>query len=115
MHFGNVLTLLCLSTTALSFKIRAYESGDCSGDSKDVNVEDNTCRRDNIPDTKSFEVLAYGAGRQRAAFYESGECAGSAGGHTWNDYWADGGSDTFRKGRCVGLGFTAKAYGSRSA
>lgn len=44
MHLGNIFTLLCLGTGALSFKIRAFTGPDCSGSEKDINIWDNTCR-----------------------------------------------------------------------
>lgn len=113
MQFGNVLTFLCLSTGALSFKIRAYDEAGCKGSSKEINVEDNTCRDTNVlPQTRSFKVLAYGAGRQRAAFYQDGACNGL---RLWQDWWADGGSNVFLKDECIDLGLAANAYGSRSA
>ncbi|GAD97688.1 predicted protein [Paecilomyces variotii No. 5] len=108
MHLGKSLALLSLGSGALSFKIRAFSGEDCSGDAQEVNVWDNTCRNTNVPATRSFRVLAYGAHRQRAAFYEGGQCIG---GQQWTDYWADGGSDTFKKDACITLNFDASAYG----
>ncbi|CAG8363679.1 unnamed protein product [Penicillium salamii] len=112
MHFAKTLALLSLSSGALSFKIRAFSGKDCSGDAREVNVWDNTCRDSNVPATRSFRVLSYGAHRQRAAFYDEGKCIG---GQRWTDFWADGGSDTFKKDACITLDFDASAYGSRSA
>lgn len=112
MHLGNIFTLLCLGTGALSFKIRAFTGPDCSGSEKDINIWDNTCRGSGLPKTVSFRVLEYGAHRQRAGFYSDGSC--NALGREWIDWWADGGSDTFIKGHCVNLGFGAWSMGSRS-
>ncbi|KAJ5551737.1 hypothetical protein N7535_000320 [Penicillium sp. DV-2018c] len=112
MHLGKTLAFLGLGSGALSFKIQAFTGNDCTGSSKEVNVWDNTCRNTDIPSTKSFRVLAYGAHRQRAAFYDHGQCIGN---QQWTDFWADGGSDTFKKDRCINLDFAADAYGSRSA
>lgn len=112
MHLTKTLALLAMSTGALSFKIRAFTGPDCTGDAKEINIYDNTCRDRNTIPTKSFRVLAYGARRQRAAFYAEPKCVG---GQQWTDYWADGGSDTFKKGRCLTLDFKANAFGSRSA
>ncbi|CAG7969277.1 unnamed protein product [Penicillium salamii] len=108
----NRTTLLSLSSGALSFKIRAFSGKDCSGGAREVNVWDNTCRDSNVPATRSFRVLSYGAHRQRAAFYDEAKCIG---GQRWTDFWADGGSDTFKKDACITLDFDASAYGSRSA
>ncbi|CAG8059018.1 unnamed protein product [Penicillium salamii] len=113
MHFGKTLTLACLSTGAMSFKVRAFTGADCSGDAKEVNIYDNTCRGSGLPKTLSFRVLSYGAHRQRAGFYSDGSC--NALGREWVDYWADGGSNVFKKGDCVNLGFGAYSMGSRSA
>lgn len=113
MHLGKTLALALLSASsgAFAFKVRAFTGENCSGDAKEINVWDNTCRDENVPATKSYRVLAYGAGRQRAAFYEGDKCIG---GGRWNDWWADGGSDTFKKDACIDLGFTSNAFGSRS-
>ncbi|BCS19916.1 uncharacterized protein APUU_20348A [Aspergillus puulaauensis] len=113
MQLGNILTLLCLSTGALSFKVRAYTEGNCKGEAKDINVWDNTCRGSGIPKTHSFRVLAYGGRHQRAAFYTDGSC--NPFGKDWTDWWADGGSNVFKKDRCIDIGFGAYSMGSRSA
>ena len=75
MHIGKTILSLCLSSGALSFKVRAFTGEDCSGDAKEVNVWDNTCRDGNITDTRSFRVFAYGAHRQRATFWEWNYCS----------------------------------------
>lgn len=113
MQLGSILTLLCLSSGALSFKVRAFTDPGCKGDAKEVNIYDNTCRGSGLPKTQSFRVLAYGAHRQRAGFYSDGSCNGL--GRGWVDYWADGGSNVFKKDDCVDLGFGAYSMGSRSA
>ena len=112
MHLGKIVTLFCLSSGALSFKIRAFSGKGCTGNAKEINVYDNTCRNTVVPLTKSFRVLAYGAHRQRAAFYSQGSCYPTK---VWTDFWADGGSDKFKKDECITLDFDSWAYGSRSA
>lgn len=102
--------LTCLGTGAYSFKIRAFSGEGCTGSAQEVNVWDNTCRDTDVPDTRSFRVLAYGAGRQRANFYQSDGCW-----YEHQGWWADGGSDTFLKDECITLSFNARAYGSISA
>jgi hypothetical protein len=114
MHIGKTIPFLCLSSGALSFKVRAFTGENCSGDAKEVNVWDNTCRDTNIPDTRSFRVLAYGAHRQRATFWEWNYCSNRPPeGH--RSFWADGGSDNFKKDACISLDYTAQAFGSHSA
>ncbi|KAL4871333.1 hypothetical protein BDV12DRAFT_206504 [Aspergillus spectabilis] len=112
MHILTPLTLAitCLSAGAMSFKIRAFSGEGCTGSAREINVWDNTCRDTDVPDTRSFRVLAYGAGRQRANFFKGQGC--------WYErqgWWADGGSDTFKKGECITLDFNARTYGSVSA
>jgi hypothetical protein len=113
MHLGKTLTFFCLGSGAFSFKIRAYREGDCSGESKEINIWDNTCKDSGVPKTLSFEVLSYGAHRQRAGFYSDGSC--NAIGREWVDYWADSRSNVFKKGKCITLGFGVYSLGSRSA
>ncbi|RSL54835.1 hypothetical protein CEP54_009677 [Fusarium duplospermum] len=110
MHIGKAVTFLCLTMGASSFEIRAFKGRDCKGESKATNVWDNSCATPNYP-TKSFQVVSYGRHRQRAFFYKTNHCLI----HHVNDWWADGGSDTFKKGRCINLGDTARAYGSWSS
>lgn len=112
MHLGKTLALLSISSGAFSFKIRAFTGKDCSGKAQEINVWDNTCRNSDVLSARSFRVLSYGAHRQRAAFYDSAKCIG---GQEWTDFWADGGSDSFKKDACITLDFDASAYGSRSA
>ncbi|KAJ5551738.1 hypothetical protein N7535_000319 [Penicillium sp. DV-2018c] len=113
MHLGKALAFFSLSSGALSFKIRAFRDKDCTGEATEINIWDNTCKGSGVPKTQSFQVLAYGAQRQRAGFYSDGSC--NAFGREWTDWWADGGSDTFKKDRCVNIGFGAYSMGSRSA
>lgn len=116
MHITKVITLLaCFSTGAMSFKVRAFSGKDCTGSAKEINVWGNTCRDQNVPDTKSVRVLSYGAHRQRATFWKNKFCSNSPPPQIMGDWWADGGSDTFIKGKCVNLKGTSKAFGSRSA
>ncbi|KAM0326328.1 hypothetical protein ACHAQA_006928 [Verticillium albo-atrum] len=118
MHITkSAVAFLALSTGALSYKIRIFSSLDCSaggGAAQDINVEDNTCRwNDNLHvNARSFRVLAYGAHRQRAEFYDSGCFPGTSA--VINTFWADGGSDSFKKDRCINLSRVARAYGSWS-
>ncbi|KAL4787023.1 hypothetical protein BJX76DRAFT_354633 [Aspergillus varians] len=114
MHLLKPLTLLCLSTSALTFKIRAFSGPSCTGSAREINVHDNTCRDSDVPTTRSFRVLSYGAGRQRAVFWREDYCLPFPADDIAN-WWADGGSDEFKKDACLDLEYGAKAYGSSSA
>jgi hypothetical protein len=72
MHIGKALAFFSLSSGALSFKIRSFRDKDCSGEATEINVWDNTCKGSGVPKTQSFQVLSYGAGRQRATIYSDG-------------------------------------------
>ena len=111
MRPAKFLAILSLAPSALSFKIRAFSGDGCSGMAREVNVYDNTCA-DPVPTTRSFRVLAYGAGRQRAVFHKGSTCIGQSGDRS---FWADGGSNDFLIDRCITLGYQAHAYGSRSS
>lgn len=114
MHIGKTFALFCLSSGAVSYKIRAFAGRDCSGEAKEVNVWDNTCRNTNIFPTKSIRVLGYGAHRQRATFFLLGGCGAAS--EASADWWADGGSDEFKKDACLDFsGFQMNAYGSVSS
>ncbi|KAI9931126.1 hypothetical protein ASPWEDRAFT_178685 [Aspergillus wentii DTO 134E9] len=111
MHLAKTLTLFALTSGALSFKIRAFTGEDCSGDAKEVNVWDNTCRDSNVPKTKSFRVLAYGGHAQRAVFWKHSHCGDFD--KDFKSWWSDGGSDEFKKDACLNLGYESNAYGSQ--
>ncbi|KAH6699446.1 hypothetical protein ACHAQF_008994 [Verticillium nonalfalfae] len=115
MHITKTLTaVLCLGTGALSYKVRIFPGANCGGGAaRDLNIFDNTCRSTDLFSFRSFRVLGYGAGRQRAKFWSGSIC------HETNafiqDWWADGGSDTFKTGTCITLPKTAKSLGSYSS
>lgn len=120
MQFGKLIALAYLGASAGgvadAFKIRAFSGSGCTGSAKEVNVWDNTCRNTDVPETRSFRVLSYGAHRQRATFFGTWGCdVGSIGGPPTKDWWADGGSNEFKKDACLDLSFNARAYNSRSA
>ncbi|KAJ5103115.1 hypothetical protein N7532_003644 [Penicillium argentinense] len=118
MQLSNILTFLALSSGAYSFKIRAFTGDNCSGTAKEINVWDNTCRDSNTIKTRSFRVLSYGGYHQRAQFWESTHCYLGDGSKDHpiqhKNWWADGGSDTFKKDKCINLGYTSQAYNSYS-
>ncbi|KAL4871580.1 hypothetical protein BDV12DRAFT_164006 [Aspergillus spectabilis] len=114
MHLEKVLTVFgALSSGALSFKIRAFSVGGCTSSAREINVWDNTCRMMDVPKTRSFRVLAYGAGHQRATFWHEPllripRCVSK-------DCWANRGSDAFIKDRCIMLRYELYAFGSHYA
>ncbi|XP_014553771.1 hypothetical protein COCVIDRAFT_18361 [Bipolaris victoriae FI3] len=111
MYFTSTLVaFLGLSSGALGYKFTAFSGRDCTGDAKDVNVWDNTCRDQNIPATQSFRILNLGGNLQKADFYDVGNCVGSA----RKIWWADGRENAFQVGKCITLGYSARAFGSRS-
>ncbi|PVI00755.1 hypothetical protein DM02DRAFT_728340 [Periconia macrospinosa] len=116
MHFATPLFLLAAAaSTASGYVVQVFTEGGCTGASQEFNVWDNTCHTTGqTVGFRSLRVKAYGAGRQRAGFFQSATgCNALAG--TWIDYWADGGSDVFKKDRCIDIGFSASSFGSRSA
>ncbi|KAL2820293.1 hypothetical protein BJX63DRAFT_428126 [Aspergillus granulosus] len=115
MQLLKTLTLISLATgTTFAYKIRAWSGNGCTGTPQEINIYDNTCRTTSVPAMKSFRVISYGAGRQRATFWTGAGCS-----PFWTDarqsYWADGGSDKFKKDACITLGWQPKALGSVSA
>lgn len=112
MQFMNTFFLLATTVCCVdAYKIRAFSGSGCTGSAREINVWDNTCRNTDVPDTRSIRVLGYGAGRQRAEFYRTKACALPA----QKGWWADGGSNEFKKGACLDLPILAITYGSRSA
>lgn len=118
MHFTTTFTILAMASTGWGWAFTGFQDLNCEGPTIDVNVWDNTCATpEGLPGghgIRSFKVTAYGSNRQRAAFYESPRTCNAVNG-VWQDWWADGGSDTFLKDRCIDLTFTAHTFGSRSA
>ncbi|RXG41120.1 hypothetical protein VDGE_30324 [Verticillium dahliae] len=115
MHITKTLTaVLCLGTGTLSYKVRIFPGANCGGGAaRDLNIFDNTCRTTDLFSFRSFRVLGYGAKRQRANFWADVPCIGTP--NFIQDWWADGGSDTFKIGTCITLSKTAKSLGSISA
>lgn len=113
MHLGKTLAFFCLSPGALSYVITAYRNDDCSGESKNVNVWDNTCRDTNIFETHSIRVEKYGGRHQKATFFTDNGCGTSISArYSW---WADGGDGSFAKGKCLKFDRGIHAYGSVSS
>lgn len=91
--------LLTLSPTASTYRVTLWQNPDCTGNSRELNVYDNTCANVS-PGYSAITPRAYSTDRnQRAYFYGATNC----GGHPAKDWWADGGSDAFIIGRCLSL------------
>ncbi|KAF0331227.1 hypothetical protein GQ607_001535 [Colletotrichum asianum] len=101
-------TFLCLASVQ-GYVITIFDGKDCKGVSKRVNVWDNSCRDTNVINTNSFRVEKYGRGHQVADFYPANRCAFEK----IISLAADGGSGTFKQGRCLNLSKPARAFGSR--
>ncbi|KAJ6137982.1 hypothetical protein N7471_004468 [Penicillium samsonianum] len=98
---------------ALSYVITTYRNDDCYGESKSVNVWDNTCRGTNIFATKSVRVDTYGGRHQKATFFTANGCGAAVSArYAW---WADGGDSTFVKVKCLKFDREIHAYGSVSS
>lgn len=97
MQLSNLLTLLTAAAGTEAYIVKTRAQPDCQGFQSEVNVWDNTCRNTYLPETRSIEVLAYGAGRQGAEFWSTNTCWLE--GTQYQGWWADGGSDTFLKAR----------------
>ncbi|KAJ5179852.1 hypothetical protein N7492_003062 [Penicillium capsulatum] len=113
MHLGKTLALFCLSPGALSYVITAYRNDDCTGESKKINVWDNTCRDTDVIATKSVRVNAYGGRHQKATFFTDNGCGTTVSARY--SYWADGGSDSFKKDACLKFDRNIHAFGSISS
>ncbi|KAF1849567.1 uncharacterized protein K460DRAFT_40 [Cucurbitaria berberidis CBS 394.84] len=105
MHFSTAVTalatVLTLVTQGSSYVIDVYDSDNCSGGSREVNVWDNTCATW-MGGFKSYKPKVYGGPHQKAYFFVPGNCGDlttSFGGH-----WADGGDGDFQAGRCMNFG-----------
>ncbi|PVH92241.1 hypothetical protein DM02DRAFT_620062 [Periconia macrospinosa] len=98
-------------SSALGYEVRTFRDFGCKGENRVINVWDNTCRNtDILSATRSIEVVSYGGNRQRAHFYYDTNCFA----YSNRDWWADGGSDTFKKGRCIDMGTEIHAFGSQA-
>ncbi|KAL2872410.1 uncharacterized protein BJX67DRAFT_376232 [Aspergillus lucknowensis] len=94
--------LLSLANLTSGYVVTVFQNPDCTGDSRDINVYDNTCHAPANPGFAAFKVTTYGSGNQRAYFFQAGSCGDITNAHSW---WADGGSDTFlADGRCISPG-----------
>jgi hypothetical protein len=107
-----MVTALYLAGVSSSFMIRGWSEANCGGTAQEINVWDNTCAT--WPDSfRSFTVMALGANRQLATFYQAYDCNILAGGY-W-EYRAGGDDPNFQVGdTCITLPYSANAAGSRA-
>jgi hypothetical protein len=99
-----------LASTASAYVIALYDSGDCTGDSTELNVWDNTCATPGRG-WGSAKVVAYGGRGQNARFHTVDDCGSPV---LWGPAWADDGDDRFQINTCIsfGQGHVANAAGS---
>ncbi|KAF2107085.1 hypothetical protein BDV96DRAFT_654173 [Lophiotrema nucula] len=95
----TTLAIASLATTSSAFVMDVYDSNDCSGDARNVNVWDNTCATW-MGGFKSYIPRVYGGTHQYAYFFAPSNC-GSLPGSIGGD-WADGGG--FKVGQCYYFG-----------
>lgn len=110
MKIPTALSLiLALGHGASAYVVRIYSEPGCKGDSKEVNVWDNTCRDTGlIHEIYSVELLEVGAWRQRAHAYASDKCIS---GMQVTTFWVDGGS--IQVGECKSFDASVRALGSQ--
>ncbi|KAH8722704.1 hypothetical protein GQ44DRAFT_711485 [Phaeosphaeriaceae sp. PMI808] len=104
-------TVLALASQSSAFVMDVYDSTDCSGGSRSVNVWDNTCATW-MGGFKSFRPNTYGGNHQKAYFFIPGNCGDLT--SAVNVHWVDGGDGGFQNGNCYGIdnGRSANAVAS---
>ena len=107
---ATLTTALTFTAQGTAFIIDIYNSEDCSGDSRSVNVYDNTCASW-MGGFASYVPRVYGGAHQYVDFYVPGACAGPTVG---GGAWVDGGDGNFKIGQCYyfGTGLVANAASS---
>ncbi|OAL42876.1 hypothetical protein IQ07DRAFT_593512 [Pyrenochaeta sp. DS3sAY3a] len=96
---ASLAALATLATPSSAFVMRIYDSGDCSGASRSVNVWDNTCATPG--GFRSFTPTTYGTNHQRMYFFSPGNCGDIF--NVLKEGWADGGG-SLKIGTCYGFG-----------
>jgi len=105
MHFSLSSTLSTLAIVASlmvpssGYVIDVYNSKDCTGDARNVNVWDNTCATW-MGGFQSYIPRVYGGTHQYAYFFAPNNCGSLPGAIGGN--WADGGG--FKVGTCYSFG-----------
>ena len=105
---------LGLSSTASGYVITMFTKAGCKGDSKRINVYDNTCSVPRFTEAQSVRVEKYGGGDQYARFFKNANCELT---QVHQGPWKAGRADySFETGNCLemGEGYTVKAFSSHS-
>ena len=95
----TLAAVISLTTPGSAFVMDIYNSKDCSGNARSVNVWDNTCATW-MGGFQSYTARVYGGRHQKAYFFAPGNCGSLHG--AISTEWADGGG--FKVGNCHSFG-----------
>lgn len=105
MHFYSNLTgmtaALALVSQSSAFVMDIYDSADCSGTARSVNVWDNTCATW-MGGFQSYVPRVYGGPHQKSYFFIPGNCGDLT--SSYGVHWVDGGDGNFQVGQCRNFG-----------
>lgn len=105
MHFSTTLTTLAtafaLANQGSGFVMDVYDSDNCSGVARSVNVWDNTCATW-MGGFRSYIPRVYGGPHQKSYFFVPGNCGDLT--TSFGGAWADGGDGNFQVGQCWNFG-----------
>ena len=90
------LTTLSLSSATAGFVVDVFDTTDCTGAAREVNVWDNTCAGW-MGGFRSVRVKVFGGSNQHAYFCPTNGCDGRC-----SSWWARGKSPEFQIGSCLG-------------
>lgn len=95
--FAILAAAFSLGGHVSAFVVNVYDSLDCTGPGREVNVWDNTCALW-MAEFRSFRPTVYGGMHQYGwAFSKTEDCSGSDG---WRLGWVDGGDGRFLTDLC---------------
>ena len=111
MKFSTILYLgLGLASGSTGYVITVFEGNNCSGESKRINVWDNTCSTPRFSASRSIRVEKYGGDGQRVRIYQGNNCFSGVVRGPWDAAQSD---HSWWTGNCIDFGSdSAKAYGS---
>jgi hypothetical protein len=115
MHLSTILLAgIGLGASTHAYVVTLYSKTGCTGDSKEVNVWDNTCAQPSF-DTMSLRVDVYGGSEQRADIYTGSGCWPHERLGTWDADKGNLNSDlgTWSQGQCVDFSEKVYSFGSR--
>ncbi|ORY03673.1 hypothetical protein BCR34DRAFT_667357 [Clohesyomyces aquaticus] len=105
MYFSSPLTALAaaltLATQGSAFVMDIYDSDNCSGPARSVNVWDNTCATW-MGGFRSYAPRVYGGAHQKSYFFIPGNCGDLT--SSLNSRWVDGGDGWFQTDHCYNFG-----------